>query len=46
MHSRLQILLVQSQAGKLTTTEQRELDEYEPIEYLMVMVKAGNLSYL
>ncbi|MDJ0620125.1 MAG: hypothetical protein QNJ63_25865 [Calothrix sp. MO_192.B10] len=46
MQSRLQTLLARSQAGELTTTEQRELDEYERIEHLMVMVKAGNLSYL
>ena len=46
MQSRLQTLLARSQAGELTTTEQRELDEYERIEHLMIMLKAGNLPYL
>ncbi|MDJ0676501.1 MAG: hypothetical protein QNJ36_14155, partial [Calothrix sp. MO_167.B42] len=46
MQSRLQILLNRNQAGEITTTEQKELDEYERIENLMVMLKAGNLPYL
>ncbi|AFZ22524.1 hypothetical protein Cylst_0147 [Cylindrospermum stagnale PCC 7417] len=46
MQERLRTLLARSKAGELTPTELKELDEYERIEHLMVMIKAGNLSYL
>jgi hypothetical protein len=46
MQERLKTLLVRSKAGELTPTEQRELDEYERIEHLIIMLKAGSLSYL
>ncbi|MEH2374496.1 hypothetical protein [Nostoc sp.] len=46
MQERLRILLARSNAGELTPTELKELDEYERIEHLVVMIKAGNLSYL
>jgi hypothetical protein len=46
MTERLQTLLSRSQAGILTPVEQQELDEYERIEHLMMMLKAGNLSCL
>jgi hypothetical protein len=46
MQARLQTLLVRSHDGELTTTEQQELDEYERIEHLIVMLKTGNLPYL
>ncbi|MEH2085340.1 hypothetical protein [Nostoc sp.] len=46
MQERLRILLTRSNAGELTPTELKELDEYERIEHLVVMIKAGNLSYL
>lgn len=46
MTERLQTLITRSQAGILTPSEQRELDEYERIEHLMIMLKAGSLSYL
>lgn len=46
MSDRLQTLLSRSQAGKLTTLELAELDEYERIEHLIIMLKAGNLRYL
>ncbi len=46
MNERLQTLLSRSQAGILTPSEQREFDEYERIEHLMIMLKAGSLSYL
>ncbi|MGL6345004.1 MAG: hypothetical protein ACRC80_38350 [Waterburya sp.] len=46
MQERLSILLNRSQGGKLTFTEQKELDEYERIEHLIVMLKSGNLPYL
>ncbi|MDJ0734484.1 MAG: hypothetical protein QNJ47_10500 [Nostocaceae cyanobacterium] len=46
MQERLKTLLTRSKAGELTPTEQTELDEYERIEHLMVMLKAGSLPYL
>lgn len=46
MQERLHTLLARSNAGELTPTELKELDEYERIEHLVVMIKAGNLSYL
>ncbi len=46
MQERLRTLLGRSNAGELTSTELQELDEYERIEHLVVMIKAGNLSYL
>jgi len=42
----LSTLLTRSKAGKLTPTESKELDEYERIEHLIVMIKTGNLAYL
>jgi hypothetical protein len=44
MRARLENLLARSRDGQLTPTEAAELDEYERIEHLMVMLKAGNLS--
>jgi hypothetical protein len=44
MQERLRTLLTRSQAGTLTSTELQELDEYERIEHLVVMIKAGKLS--
>lgn len=46
MQDRLRSLLARNQAGVLTPAEQQELDEYERIEHLMVMLKLGNLPYL
>ncbi len=46
MQQRLRTLLARSQAGELTPLEQKELDEYERIEHLVIMLKAGSLSYL
>ena len=46
MIERLQTLLQRSKAGELTGAEQAELDEYERLEHLIVMLKAGNLRYL
>jgi hypothetical protein len=46
MQERLRTLLERSKSGNLTPTEQAELDEYERIEHLLVLLKAGNLSYL
>jgi hypothetical protein len=46
MQERLRTLLLRSKVGELTPSELKELDEYERIEHLVVMIKAGNLSYL
>lgn len=46
MQERLRTLVTRSKAGELTPVELKELDEYEKIEHLMVMIKAGNLAYL
>jgi hypothetical protein len=46
MAGRLQTLLQRSKAGELNPSEQAELDEYERLEHLIVMLKAGNLRYL
>jgi hypothetical protein len=46
MQGRMQYLLSRSQEGQLTEDERQELDEYERIEHLIIMIKAGNLPYL
>lgn len=46
MQERLNTLLTRSKAGELTPTEKQELDEYERIEHLIIMLKAGSFSYL
>jgi hypothetical protein len=46
MQTRMQYLLECAQEKRLTDSEQQELDEYERLEHLIVMVKAGNLPYL
>ena len=46
MQERLRTLLARSKAGALTPAEQQELDEYEQIEHLVIMLKAGSLPYL
>jgi len=46
MQDRLSTLLAHSKAGTLTPTESKELNEYERIEHLIVMIKTGNLAYL
>jgi hypothetical protein len=46
MQERLHTLLTRSKAGELTPRELKELDEYEYIEHLVVMIKAGSLPYL
>ncbi|MEY2985022.1 MAG: hypothetical protein RLZZ568_1639 [Cyanobacteriota bacterium] len=44
MQERLSNLL--NRQGDLTPSEQSELDEYERIEHLIIMLKAGNLKNL
>ena len=46
MQQRLRTLLERSQIGELTEKESLELDEYERIEHLVIMLKAGSLQYL
>jgi hypothetical protein len=46
MTERLQTLITRGQAGTITPSEQQELDEYDRIEHLIIMLKAGSLSYL
>jgi hypothetical protein len=45
MQTRLKDLLIKSDSGQLNSIEQQELDEYERIEHLIVMLKTGSLSY-
>jgi hypothetical protein len=47
MIERLRTLLGREAGGEITTAaEKAELDEYERLEHLMVMIKSGNLQHL
>ena len=46
MQERLKMLLERESSGELTQAEKAELEEYERLEHLMVLIKAGNLQYL
>ena len=46
MRERLATLLERNEAALLTASEQAELDDYERIEHLMILIKAGNLAHL
>ena len=46
MQERLQFLLDREHIGNLTPSEQAELDEYERIEHIIIMLKTGNLKNL
>jgi hypothetical protein len=46
MNDRLRMLLEREGKGEITPTEKAELDEYERLEHLMVMIKSGNLLHL
>ncbi len=46
MRQRLETLIERERASTLTATEAAELAEFEQIEHLMVMIKAGVLPYL
>ena len=46
MTGRLRALLERESSGKITPAEKAELDEYERLEHLMLMIKAGNLRHL
>lgn len=46
MSERLQNLVTREKTSEITPAEKDELDEYERLEHLMVMIKAGSLNYL
>ncbi|MDX2244971.1 MAG: hypothetical protein NW224_30210 [Leptolyngbyaceae cyanobacterium bins.302] len=46
MQERLRSLLSRNKSGDLTPDEEAELDEYERIEHIVIMLKAGNLRSL
>jgi hypothetical protein len=46
MQERLQRLLIASKLHTLTESERLELDEYERIEHLIIMLKSGSLNFL
>lgn len=46
MVARLRTLLGRESEGEITPTERAELDEYERLEHLMVMIKSGSLKHL
>ncbi len=46
MQERLRLLLDRSKSGNLTPSEAAELDEYERIEHIIIMLKSGNLRSL
>ena len=46
MTDRLRTLLEREGGGEITPAENAELDEYERLEHLMVMIKSGNLRHL
>jgi hypothetical protein len=46
MVDRLRMLLKRESGGEITPAERAELDEYEKLEHLMVMIKSGALHHL
>ncbi len=46
MMERLRTLTEREIAGDITTADKAELDEYERLEHLMIMIKASNFHYL
>lgn len=46
MASRLHTLIERESRGEITPVEKAELDEYERLEHLMVIIKSGNLQHL
>lgn len=46
MITRLKTLLARQATGEITAAEEAELDEYERIEHLMILIKTGNLPFL
>ena len=46
MAARLRALLERESGGEITPAERAELDEYERLEHLIVMIKSGSLRHL
>jgi hypothetical protein len=46
MSERVRSLLERESVGEITPVEKAELDEYERLEHLIILIKAGNLQYL
>lgn len=46
MIERRRLLMARERANELTPAEKAELDEYDRIEHLVVMLKTGNLPFL
>lgn len=46
MTDRLRVLLERESRGEIAPAEKAELDEYEKLEHLMVMIKSGTLQHL
>lgn len=46
MSERLKTLVEREASDDLTPAEKVELDEYERLEHLMILIKAGNLQHL
>jgi hypothetical protein len=46
MADRLRVLLERESSGEIAPAERAELDEYEKLEHLMVMIKSGALQHL
>lgn len=46
MVDRLRTLLGREASGEITPAERAELDEYERLEHLMIVIKSGNLQHL
>lgn len=46
MNERLKTLVEREASGDLTPAEKAELDEYERLEHLMILIKAGNRQHL
>jgi hypothetical protein len=46
MQDRLHYLLARSKEETITPEETQELNEYEQIEHLIILLKSGNLPYL
>lgn len=46
MNERLRTLVERESLGDITPAEKAELDEYERLEHLIIMIKGGSLNYL
>lgn len=46
MVDRLRVLLERESGGEITPAEKAEIDEYEKLEHLLIMIKSGALQHL